>query len=448
LVHDVDSLYPMILDSITEGVFTVDEQWRITSFNSEAERIIGIPREQAIGRRCHQVFRANICESRCALRETIRTGEPQRNIRIEALDAQMEPVPLIVNTAVLKDREGNLLGGIEIFRDVTDLEALRRELDDKHVFADIVGASAPMLELFRILPDIAESESPVLIQGPSGTGKELIAQAIHTLSPRREGPYVRVNCGALPDTLLESEMFGHVKGAFTGASRDRLGRFREAHGGTLLLDEVAELSPAFQVKLLRVLEDGHVQPLGGTGSIRVNVRVLSATNRDLRQRIDSGAFREDLYYRLGVVPLSIPPLAERRKDIPELVAHILRKLALRAGKEAPGITPDAMQALYDYDYPGNVRELENILERAFILGHGESIDLSHLPAETQGTRGAGRKRSAGRGPELAGDVHTHPQALAVLHALREHRWNRTEAAKALGIARNTLWRWMKKYDIQ
>jgi transcriptional regulator with PAS, ATPase and Fis domain len=308
-----------------------------------------------------------------------------------------------------------------------------------------------MLELFKVLPDIAESGSSVMISGPSGTGKELVAQAIHNLSPRYQGPYVRVNCGALPDSLLESEMFGHVKGAFTGATRDRLGRFREAHGGTLLLDEVAELSPAFQVKLLRVLEDGQVQPLGGTGSVRVNVRILSATNRDLRQLIEAGAFREDLYYRLGVVPVTILPLRERKKDIPVLVEHVLRKLSLRMGRSLPEVTPGAMQILYDYEYPGNVRELENILERSLILGRGRDITVKHLPAEvlTRSSPAMVHKGPSTRSPSSMrpDERMLHPHAREIIEALRANRWNRTDTASALGIARNTLWRRMKKYDI-
>ncbi len=444
--HDVNSLLPMILDSITEGVFTVDERFRVTSINAEAERIIGVTRERVIGKSCHQVLRSDSCKGRCALKQTMETGEPRRNVRMDITNASDEPVPLLVNTAVLKDGDGKLVGGIEIFRDVSDLEALRRELDDKHVFADIVGTTEQMVELFRVLPDVADSGSPVLIQGASGTGKELLAQAIHNLSPRFEGPYVRVNCGALPDTLLESEMFGHVKGAFTGAIRDRLGRFREAHGGTLLLDEVAELSPAFQVKLLRVLEDGQVQPLGGTGSVRVNVRVIASTNKDLHQLIEASAFREDLYYRLGVVPLVIPPLKDRRKDIPLLTDHLLSRLGRRMGKKPPGVTASALEVLLEYDYPGNVRELENILERSFILGRGEDIDVRHLPPEVRSRR---REPGAPGGfdvPEPAG--RTSPRAREILAVLREHRWNKTEAARALGIARNTLWRWMRKYDLE
>jgi len=434
----VDSLYPLILDSITEGVFTVDEQFRITSFNAEAERIIGVSREKAIGCKCHEVFRANICESSCALRQSIETGKPRRGVRIDALDAQMEPVPLVVSTAVLKDRKGKLIGGVEIFRDVSDVEALRRELKGRHVFADMVGASRPMLELFRILPDIARSDASVLITGPSGTGKEIVAQAVHDLSSRRDRPFIRVNCGALPDTLLESEIFGHRKGAFTGAVKDRLGRFREADGGTLLLDEVGDLSPAFQVKLLRVLEDGRVHPLGGTGSVRVDVRIVAATNRDLDALIESGDFREDLYYRLGVVPIEIPPLSERRRDIPVLIEHILKRLASRANLEVPDVTPEAMKLLYDHDYPGNVRELENVLERALILSRGGMVDVHHLSAEVRGKRRAQRTGGVGA---------TSPEVRELVEALEAHHWNRTETARALGIARNTLWRRMRKHGL-
>jgi PAS domain S-box-containing protein len=431
----VDSLYPLILDSITEGVFTVNDGFRITSFNSEAERIIGIDREAAIGRKCHEVFRATICQSTCAMRRTIDTREPQRNVRIDVLNARMEPVPILVSTAVLRGRGGKLLGGVEIFRDVSELEVLRKELSGRHEFGDMVGVSKPMLDLFRILPDVALSDSPVLIQGASGTGKEMVAQALHNLSLRKDGPYVRVNCGALPDTLLESEMFGHEKGAFTGATSHRPGRFREAHRGTLLLDEVGELSPAFQVKLLRVLEDGEVQPLGSTGSTRVDVRILAATNRNLGALIREGRFRQDLYFRLGVVPITIPPLALRRNDIPVLAGHILKRLALRMGRDVPRLTPEAMKMLYDHDFPGNVRELENILERALVLGHSSVIDVDDLPPELRGI------------PQGVAPATRGVEARRLLEVLEANRWNRTMAARELGIARNTLWRRMKKHGL-
>ena len=444
----VEQLYPLILDSIHEGVFTVDADFRLTSFNAEAERISGVPREEAIGRRCYEVFRASICQTRCALMQTLETGEPLRDVRIDVLDRAMRAVPICVSTAVLLD-EGRLVGAVEIFRDVSDVESLRQELHGQKGFADIIGTSPAMLAVFRILPDVAASDASVLVEGPSGTGKELVAQAIHQLSARRDGPFVRVNCAALPDALLESELFGYVKGAFTDARRDKPGRFSLAHGGTILLDEIGDVSPAFQAKLLRVLQEGEIQPLGSTRTLNVDVRVVAATNRDLGQMVREGRFREDLYYRIRVVPISLPALRERRGDIPLLVDHFVGRLAAKTGKQIREVAPGALTALRDYDYPGNVRELENVLERAFVLCHGQRIELAHLPEEVVYGRAEPGAPPRTLSPSLPAPppAPSTPEARSILEALEAHRWNRTEVARALGIGRNTLWRRMKRYGL-
>ena len=453
-------LYPLVFDSITEGVFTIDNQFRITSFNREAERITGIERDKAIGRRCHDVLRANICQTRCALRKTLETGEQLRSVRVDILNSDMEPVPVCVSTAVLKDQEGRLIGGVEIIRDLSELESLRKELSGHRSFGDIIGASPAMQEIFRLILDVAASDATVLLEGASGTGKELVAQAIHDQSPRSGAPFVRVNCGALPDTLLESELFGYVKGAFTDARQNKPGRFAQAHGGTILLDEIGDVSPAFQVKLLRVLQDHEFTPLGGTRLEKVDVRVIAATNRDLADLVRQRAFREDLYYRLRVVPITIPPLRERRQDIPLLIEHFRRRFSAQTGKAIGAVSPAALERLYDHDYPGNVRELENIIERAFVVCHDDVIDVEHLPAELSG---APKKSSAlGIGPfsrpssvsgEKASTGHSDDsssrsaEAQQLVAALEAHRWNRTATAKALGIGRNTLWRRMKGFGL-
>ncbi|HSM91565.1 MAG TPA: sigma 54-interacting transcriptional regulator, partial [Anaeromyxobacteraceae bacterium] len=389
----VERLYPLIVRSIHEGVFTVDEEFRITSFNPEAERIVGIPAAKAIGARCYEVFRASICQTGCALRETLRTGRPLRDVRIDILDASMRPVPIRVSTAVLEDPSGKLVGGVEIFRDISGIESLHQELQGHRSIENIIGAGKAMQEVLRTLPDIAASDATVLVSGPSGTGKELIARAIHNLSPRREKPFVRVNCGALPDTLLESELFGYVRGAFTDARRDKPGRFTQAHGGTILLDEIGDVSPSFQVKLLRVLQEGEVQPLGSTKTLNVDVRVIAATNRDLAAMVRAGRFREDLYYRIRVVPVALPALRERREDVPLLVDHFVRAMAAKSQKPVFGVSSAALAALVAYDFPGNIRELENVIEHAFVHCHGERIELEHLPPELSSPAAPGAARA-------------------------------------------------------
>ena len=400
-----DTLHPLILDSISEGVFTVDAEFRLTYLNAEAERITGVRREAAIGHRCYEVLRGSACQGGCPLRRSIETGEPQTNVQMTMLNGRMESVPISVSTAVMTDADGALVGGVETFRDLSEIETLRRELSDRRSFGDIIGVSRAMREIFSLIVDVAASDAPVLISGASGTGKELVAQAIHANSARAEAPFVRVNCGALPDTLLESELFGYVRGAFTDARGDKPGRFQQADCGTLFLDEVGELSPAFQVKLLRALQEGEIQPLGSTETLVVDVRVVAATNQDLAAMTAEGTFREDLFYRLCVIPIEIPPLRERREDVIPLVEHLVAKLAARTGKRITGVSADALRALYDYDYPGNVRELLNMLERAFALCHGEQIEWTCLPLAVTGPKaepGPARLEAAGGAEARAG----------------------------------------------
>jgi len=453
-----EELQGLIFDSIHEGVFTVDRDFRITSFNTEAERITGVSRRQAVGKKCYEVFRASICQNGCALKETLATGRPLRDVRIDVLNSAMLPVPLVVSTAVLR-RDDRLLGGVEIFRDISDLESLRKELKGTTGFEDIVGASPVMQELFRLLPDVAASDAPVLIEGPSGTGKELVASAIHSLSARRNKPFIRVNCGALPDNLLESELFGYVRGAFTDARSDKPGHFALADGGTLLLDEIGDVSPAFQLKLLRALQEREIQPLGGRRPVKVDVRVLAATNRNLAEMVAEGRFRQDLYYRIRVVPVVLAPLRDRREDIPLLVNHFIRHLALKTGKTIREVAPKAMSALCEYGYPGNVRELQNILERIFVLGHGPRIELQDLPEEVRRTqamqddaRQDARWRPSERTLLKATAARSHrsgddPVAKKLLDALAANAWDRTRTARSLGIGRNTLWRRMKEHGL-
>jgi len=422
-----------ILDSVNEGVFTVDQAWCITTFNRAAEQITGVSRKQAIGSRCCDVFRASICEQNCALRRTMSEGKPVVNATAHIVNQAGQRVPIRISTALLFDDTGAVVGGVETFQDLTQVEQLRKELESRYTFEDIVGRSPGMQRLFDILPQISESASTVLIEGPSGTGKELFARAIHNLSPRRKKPFIVVNCAALPDTLLESELFGHKAGAFTDARRDKPGRFELAHGGTVFLDEIGDISTAMQVRLLRVLQERQVTPLGGVQALPVDVRVVAATNKDLTELVRTGTFRDDLYYRIRVVYLKLPELRQRREDIPLLVNSLIAKFNRLQGKDIAGISDRVMARLMEHDYPGNVRELENIVEQAFVLCRGGLIDCEHIPPELRPSTTLEREEP-------------HPMSLAAMErflikeALERRAGNRKEAARDLGISVSTLYR--------
>ncbi len=433
----------VILDSIADGVFTVDLDWNITSFNRAAERITGISREQAIGQKCFDVFRANICETACALRETMDKGREIIDLKADILGDRGETIPISVSSAVLRDAKGALTGGVETFRDLSTIEALRKEITQQYTFEDIISKNREIRRIFDVLPDIARSESTVLIEGPSGSGKELFARAIHNLSGRADGAYVAVNCGALPDTLLESELFGYKKGAFTGARTDRAGRFSLAEGGTIFLDEIGDISSALQVRLLRVLQEREYEPLGSSHTIKTNVRVIAATNKVLAELLAQGVIREDLYFRLNVVRIVLPPLVDRREDIPLLVDHFVHKFNLKQGKHISGVSPDVYEVLMNYDFPGNIRELENIIEHAFVLCRGPRIEVDHLPRDVHSNV---EKPAPGIEPASQNPLK-RAESAAVLEVLEKHGGHRRRAARELGIDKTTLWRKMKKLGI-
>jgi PAS domain S-box-containing protein len=429
-----------ILDSIADGVFTVDETMHITYFNSAAERITGVPRKDAIGQYCFEVLRANICENTCALKCTFNTGKEIINKPVNILRADGKQIPISISTAVLRDDDGTIVGGVESFRDLSPLEELRKEITRRYTFEDIVSKNHRILALFDILPHLAESESSVLIQGPSGSGKELFARAIHNLSKRKMGPFVAINCGALPDTLLESELFGYVQGAFTDARKDKPGRFELARGGTLFLDEVDSLTPATQVKLLRVLQEREFQPLGATVPVRSDVRIIAATKEELATLVQHHTFRDDLFFRLNVVKLELPPLAERRDDLPLLVNHFIEKFNSLMARNITGVADEVMEILMQHSFPGNIRELENIIEHAFVMCRESTIQLHHIPPGLQHT---------------AQPVFPHPaqtplddiERQAIVEALRSHGGNKVETAKSLRLHRTSLWRKMKRYGL-
>jgi PAS domain S-box-containing protein len=450
----------VILDSIADGVFTVDRDWNITSFNRAAERITGVDRDQAIGQKCFDVLRADICQTACALRQTIETGEELIDHRVTILDAEGRRVKVSISTAVLRDQDGKIVGGVETFRDLTPMEILRKEMRRQFTFSDIISKSHEIQRIFGILPDIAASESTVLIEGPSGSGKELFARAIHNLSGRSRKPFVAVSCGALPGTLLESELFGYVRGAFTDAKADKPGRFAVAAGGTLFLDEIGELPASLQVKLLRVLQEREYEPLGATRPVPADVRVVAATNRHLSDQVSEGEFREDLYYRLNVVRIQLPPLARRREDIPLLVDHFIERFNARMGKRIEGVSDEVLDLLMAHPFPGNIRELENVIEHSFILCHGSAIEREHLPADLLAVDGGevgepaepalpGARSDGDRpGGRPARDLLAGARAAAIRAALERNHGDRRRTAAELGIHTTTLWRWMKKLRIR
>ncbi len=429
----------IILNSIADGVFTVDPEWRITSFNRAAEEIIGISAADAIGRQCCEVFRANVCETTCVLKYTLKTGQRIVDRPIAILRADGKEIPISVSTALLKNESGEIIGGVETFRDLSLVETLRKEINRQYRFGDIISKSPAMQELFSILPDVAQSESTVLIQGESGTGKELFSRAIHSLSPRAKGPFVALNCGALPDTLLESELFGHVAGAFTDAKRNRMGRFAMAEGGTLFLDEIGDISPALQVRLLRVLEERSYEPLGSSQTIKTDVRIVTATNKDLAQQVQEGYFRKDLFYRVNVVKLELPRLAERKEDIPLLAEYFIDKLNKLRNKTILGLSHETLAAFMRHEWPGNIRELENVIEYAFILCRGGLIQPTCLPEYL--------RVHVCKLPDFQGLNLQDIERRAIWEALERNHWRRMATARELGIDKNTLRRKMKRLDL-
>jgi PAS domain S-box-containing protein len=430
-----------ILESISDGVFTVDMDWRVTSFNRAAEEITGIARQEAVGRLCSEVFRSSMCEAECALRRTMKTGTPVIGQSGFVVDSDGNRIPISVSTAVLRDAKGHIVGGAETFRDLSEVEALRQELEGRFRIGDLVSRSALMQRIFEVLPAVAASPSTVLILGETGTGKELMARTIHSLSPRREGPFVAVNCGALQDTLLESELFGYKAGAFTGATRDKPGRFALAKGGTLFLDEIGEVSQALQVRLLRVLQERTYEPVGATRSETADVRVVVATNTDLAEQVRKRAFRKDLYYRVNVMRVELPPLRRRKEDIPLLVEQFIARFNRLQQKSIKAVSAEALSLLMAHAWPGNIRELENTIERSFILCNEGFIGIEHLPEELTAR---GRARGSDSNMRAARELM---EVQSIRSALERNAFNRLAAAKELGIHKSTLFRKLKKLGI-
>jgi PAS domain S-box-containing protein len=432
--------YHAILESIEEGVFTVDLDFRITSFNRAAEKITGISRLEAIGRLCAEIFNTNFCKRDCVLRRVMATNTSPASIAVYMRRSDSKRIPISVNASILRNSAGRIIGGVETFRDLTALYRLRKPFHRYYYFENMVSRNETMHHIFSILVQISDSDCNIVIEGPTGTGKELLARAIHNNSPHRMGPFVPVNCGALPDTLIESELFGYKAGAFTDAKTDKPGRFRRAQNGTIFLDEIGDISPAVQTRLLRVLEDKTYEPLGSIHPSRTNARVVVASHRNLDQLVEEKKFREDLYFRINVMKLSLPPLAERKEDIPLLVNHFIKRFNIEKDQKILGITQEAMAALMLYNWPGNIRELENAIEHAFVLCQKKMIDLQLLPEKI-----LSEINVTYTGP------HTTLKEIekkAILQALYRNEWKKSITAKELGINKNTLRRKMMRYGIE
>ncbi|MBD3219128.1 MAG: PAS domain-containing protein [candidate division Zixibacteria bacterium] len=431
-------LSEIIFNSISDGVFTVNGDCIITSFNKAAEEITGFKEDEAVGKHCYDIFRTEICNKKCALKDTLKSNVPVENARVTIITRDGCEIPISVSTTMLKDENGELIGGVEFFRDISEIDYLEKSLERKQALRDIVSVNDKMQKLIALLPDIADSDCSVLVEGPSGCGKELFAQVLHNLSPRKYGPYIRINCAALPANLLESELFGYEKGAFTDAKRDKPGQFCLANGGTLLLDEISEMDIALQVKLLRVLNNGEYRPLGSTKTMRTDARVIAATNADLATEIKNGRFRKDLYYRINVVDIKIPALSERPEDIPLLVNHFIQVFKQKTRRAVKRMSPEAMNMLRKYAFPGNVRELENAVEHAFVMCHGEEIKPHHLPHNITDDH----VESNGISPVSSSEKKI------IQEALQRNGGNKTRTARELGVHRSTLWRKIKTYGIR
>jgi PAS domain S-box-containing protein len=449
---------PMLLDEIPLGVAVVERGRRIQLINRALEALTGYNQQEAQGIPCEYILRSNICLEDCPLRRVKAISEPV-NLEGNIVNRDRQKIPVRMTFSPVRDQHGKLVGYLESIQDIRLLRSLSGKTDQSYGFGQIIGRSPEMERIYQILPVIAQSDSSVLITGETGSGKDFVAEAIHQASPRAKDPFIKVNCGALPETLLESELFGHQKGAFTGAVENKPGRFRLAHNGTLYLTEIGDLPLSLQVKLLTFLDDRIVHPLGSTKGFHVNVRVIAATHRDLEQMVREGRFREDLLFRLHVVRLKLPALRERGDDIRLLLDHFLQSYAAKLKKPVKGFSARALRALLAYPYPGNVRELKNIVEYALTICQEDHIHTKHLPAYLLDPR-AGREPeqppplqgTGGDKPLIVGDDLTSLDWSAVerkmiLEAMLKAKGRRSKAAALLGWGRSTLWRKLKQYGI-
>jgi len=432
-----------ILQAVGFGVVAVDARRRITFFNQAAAQLTGIPAAEALGRPCREVLSSSLCDQACPLTRAMSSGQPQAACEAVFIRGQGRSViPVKVSVTPLMDAQGRAVGGVETIQAQSVAGTVEEE--DRYAWEDFVGVSPAVQRVFDVLRVVSPTRATILLEGPTGTGKDLLARIIHHNSPRAAQPFVKVNCAALPANLLESELFGYAKGAFTGAERDKPGRFGLAHGGTIFLDEISELPLELQAKLLRVIEEREFFPLGARQTTKVDVRILAACNQPLAQRVKEGRFREDLYYRLNVIRVQVAPLNERPQDVPLLIRRFIQQKNMANGTFICRFEPKALEILLNYPYPGNVRELENILEHACLLCQGDVVGVEHLPWSLR-EQTAPPDESA---PAHPAEEPAASEARELVAALEAADWNRTRAAQYLGIDRTTLWRRMKRHRIQ
>lgn len=438
-----DNLKDHILDSIAEGVFTVDKNFKVNFFNKAAENITGHNREEVNGKFCKHIFRSEFCFSDCPIANVLKSNKNLFDFEssIKTSDGSSKPIKL--NAAVLYNEKNEPTGGIVSFRDISELVAIKKSLTKESQFNGMIGHSKQMLAIYDLIQEIADSNAPVFIHGESGTGKELVANAIQKTSIRKDKPYIKINCSVFPSNLLASELFGHVKGAFTDAIKDRPGRFELADKGTLFLDEVAEMPLQMQIQLLRVLQEGTYERVGESLTHYSDVRIIAATNINIEDALHKGKFREDLFYRLNVIPIHIPPLRERPEDIIPLINHFLTKFSLFYKKEINEIEEEAIDLLINYPWPGNIRELENVIEYSFVRSINKNkIEAAKLPQSI-----INYKPQHIKNQNLKVFPSASQEKTEMIMLLEKHKWNKSSAAKELGIGRTTLWRKIKQLGI-
>ncbi len=430
-----------IFNSNIEGTFTIDHDWIVTSFNSSAEKITGYHKKEAIGKKCWEIFNSSLCRNGCHMEQTMHKGKSTIGNELEIIRKDERRVPIRVNSAILINNENEKIGAVETFIDISEIKNLSEHLDEKYKFENIVGRSHEIQYVISIIENVSQTDSSALITGESGTGKELVARAIHLNSSRRIGPFVAVNCSAFAESLIESELFGHEKGAFTGAVKSKMGRFETANGGTLFLDEIGDLSMNIQTKLLRVLETKEIERVGSNKTIKIDTRILAATNKDLEKEIEAGKFREDLFYRINVINVHLPPLRERKDDLHILIHHFLEKFREKFGKKIDQFSSPAFETLSEYNWPGNIRELENVIEHCFILCDGNIIQQEHLPARIKKAVEDNHKSIS------PNENIDQAEKQIITNTLKKNSGSRKQTAEDLGIDPSTLWRKMKKFGM-